>query len=83
MTYATIEYYSVESVTEMLNISERTLRRYTALLSRKLGKEFDRKKGEPGFTPQAVAALQKFCELRRVNKMPVERCAEYLRVNGF
>ncbi|WP_228061883.1 MerR family transcriptional regulator [[Phormidium] sp. LEGE 05292] len=83
MVYAEITYFSFDNVCQMLSVSPRTLRRYAAILQKKLGKEFDRKKGEPGFTPQAVAALQKFCELRRVNKMPVERCAEYLRVNGF
>ncbi|OKH32351.1 hypothetical protein NIES2119_26300 [[Phormidium ambiguum] IAM M-71] len=82
MVCTEIDYYSIEKVAEMLGVSERTLRRYAAILQKKLGREFDRKKGEPGYTPDAIAALKKFCELRKC-KMPIERCAEYLRVNGF
>lgn len=76
-----IEYYSSEQVAQILGISERTLRRYSALLQEKLTLDFDRKKRETGYSSKAVELLKQFCELRKQNKMPLDRCVTYLLDN--
>lgn len=76
-----IEYYSTEQVIEMLGISDRTLRRYSAILQEKLSLDFDRKKRECGYSAKALELLKRFCELRTTYKMPVERCVNHLLEN--
>ena len=76
-----IEYYSSEQVAQILGISERTLRRYSALLQEKLSLDFDRKKRETGYSAKALELLKKFCELRSQCNMPLDRCVSYLLDN--
>ncbi|WP_143171212.1 MerR family transcriptional regulator [[Phormidium ambiguum] IAM M-71] len=77
-TKAQIIYYTPDQVCEMLRIAPRTLRRYSALLQTRMPADFDRKRREPGYSANAVSLLKQFCDLRKQNNMPVDRCVEYL-----
>lgn len=76
-----IDYYTINQVLLLLDISESTLRRASRLLRKKLKSEFDRVPYEHGYSPESFQILQEYFRLRRLG-MSVERAANHIRING-